>query len=320
MSENPDLGAIRVLTAPSLGARDLPGQFLLVDATAADDVYRVLAESGMSFASLFTGQDAVTLQREAPYLLDRSGEGMDLESAETTRLLVERDAAIGLVADCTMDELRRHLRRWLTVRLPENGGKVMFRMFDPHILAVFLMTLPAADAHAFFGPVAEFHLLRDGSHANYSLTPRARATEPTRFGVGTYYQITPAQMQTFEEVAGDTFKTDLFRFFRSVFPDAVARLDDASLRQQISLGIKDAERLGDVRPGTVLTVQAVRLLRPDIINNEWIWRQVLEKNELAGDPLMRGAILEAYLTSDFGSLEEREAYNAAIDRFWTGEY
>lgn len=172
------------------------------------------------------------------------------------------------------------------------------------------MALPAADASA------------SGRHAvgNQPIVGVPSGAGFSSRAEGEDLRIIPAQASALDTLPDDAFKREAFRFFRAVFPDRVASLDDAALGAQISLGMRDAARLGDQRRGTVLTVLAVRLLRPDIINSDRIWQQFMDQHELAGDPRMRGAILEAYLTSDFGSLAEREAYHAALDRFWTGDY
>lgn len=258
---------------------------------------------------------------EAPYIVDLGPNIDESESAdELKRLLMRENAVIGISADSDLDRMRRHFRKWLTVSLLENGEKVMFRFCDARIMAAFLTLLPAADASAFFGPVRSFHLYDSLGERVFELTPQAYATKPLRIAPGEYYRITPAQMHRFEEIAETQFKDDLFRFFRATFPKQLSHLADADLRRQIELGIADAERMGDTRPGSVLTVVAVRLLRPDIINSPYVWKEVMEANPLSGDPLMRAAILEAYLTSDFRSLQEREDYNAAIDRFWQGDF
>ncbi len=304
--------------APGRGAG---GRFLLVDASAGPEILATLSAQPFAYASLFHMADLTVLADEAPYIVDLGPDGAGDEAADALRQsLMRQNAAIGMSADGDLTLMRRHFRKWLTVRLPENREKVMFRFCDAHILAAFLMLLPAADAKAFFGPVRSFHLPTAQGERVFELGSRADATEPTRLGPGEYYQITPVQMQRFEEVTGARFKDDLFRFFRATFPDELRHLDDAALRRQIDLGIADADRMGDLRPGSVLTVEAVRLLRPDIIDDPHVWKEVMEKNALSGDPLMRAAILEAYLTSDFRSLQEREAYNAAIDRFWQGDF
>lgn len=302
-------------------AAQIGGNFWLIDASADTSISTLIAQAPFAYASLFRGMDTTVLQHEAPYILHLDTVDADSAAAQELRqVLIREDAVIGMSADCDLDGMRRHWRKWMTVRLPEKGEKAMFRFCDARIMSAFLMMLSASEAQAFFGPVRSIHLSDAQGQLVYTLAPEAQMVGTMRMAPGTYYQITPVQMQRFEEVTGDTFKSDLFRFFRTVFPQQVARLDDAALRRQIELGLQDAERMGDLRPGSVLTVEAVRLLRPDIINSEWVWKEVMEGNELSGDPLMRAAILEAYLTSDFRSLDEREAYNAAIDRFWRKDF
>ncbi len=60
--------------------------------------------------------------------------------------------------ECSLLELRKHFRRFLTVKLPDQK-KVLFRFYDPRVISTFLETTEKQDLSAFFGPVDSFCLI-----------------------------------------------------------------------------------------------------------------------------------------------------------------
>jgi hypothetical protein len=59
------------------------------------------------------------------------------------------------VADADLKTLRRHCRRFLTVQDP-SGDAVLFRYYDPRILAAFLPACNAEELTSFFGSVKAY--------------------------------------------------------------------------------------------------------------------------------------------------------------------
>ncbi|HET6229873.1 MAG TPA: DUF4123 domain-containing protein [Longimicrobiaceae bacterium] len=59
------------------------------------------------------------------------------------------------VADASLEELRRHFRRFLLVHSPE-GEQMYFRYYDPRVLAGFLPLCAGAEALELFGPVTSY--------------------------------------------------------------------------------------------------------------------------------------------------------------------
>lgn len=55
----------------------------------------------------------------------------------------------------TFDELFKHFRRFLTIQ-DEQGKKMYFRFYDPHVLKIFLPTCDDKQIIEFFGPVESF--------------------------------------------------------------------------------------------------------------------------------------------------------------------
>jgi hypothetical protein len=55
----------------------------------------------------------------------------------------------------TLEELRRHFRRFLKVK-DEAGATLIFRWYDPRVLRVYLPTCSASELHVLFGPVGMY--------------------------------------------------------------------------------------------------------------------------------------------------------------------
>jgi hypothetical protein len=62
---------------------------------------------------------------------------------------------IWLVSAAPFDEIRHHLRRFLCVQ-DEAGRRLLFRYYDPVVLARFLPTCTAAELTELFGPIDAF--------------------------------------------------------------------------------------------------------------------------------------------------------------------
>ena len=60
-----------------------------------------------------------------------------------------------MVSAAPFEEIRRHLRRFLRVK-DERGRRLLFRYYDPIVLAAFLPTCTAAELAEVFGPIDAF--------------------------------------------------------------------------------------------------------------------------------------------------------------------
>ncbi|MGH1368587.1 MAG: DUF4123 domain-containing protein [Maritimibacter sp.] len=86
--------------------------YALLDATSFDHLGSDLEASGLPFSSLFFGDDAVALREEAPYLVALSAE--DVKTwGEILRRARPPHAGMLCVTPASLDELRRHWKKWL---------------------------------------------------------------------------------------------------------------------------------------------------------------------------------------------------------------
>lgn len=143
---------------PSEPFRHLLGQhngplFALLDAARAPEVPARLVEFNVEHASLFAGEMGELLKDVAPYLAR-----CEQDSPLMQWLLEEGwgdSWGIFVSASLSLEELRRHFKRFLMVR-DEAGKKYYFRFYDPRVLRVFLPTCTPREAAMFFGRIRQF--------------------------------------------------------------------------------------------------------------------------------------------------------------------
>lgn len=128
--------------------------FCVLDAAADPTILGHLQRDPVpAMQSLYEGSAAQELAPWAPYLL-----ALPPDSTLLRTLLTEgwgKAWASYLTTHVPFNELRRHLRRFLMVRL-EDGPQVYFRFYDPRVLRDFLPTATHAELLHFFGPVQEW--------------------------------------------------------------------------------------------------------------------------------------------------------------------
>lgn len=122
--------------------------FAIIDACDAPAVPLRARDAGPERAvSLYRGRAEEDLWAVAPYLFRVDPELFDWISAE----LWSTSWGIFAVADTSLDAVRLHFRRFLTVRNPQ-GEPWYFRFYDPAVLPTFLATADAEQVIDFIGP------------------------------------------------------------------------------------------------------------------------------------------------------------------------
>ena len=115
----------------------LPSAHLVMDAARAPSLYGWLARSGLRYASLYSGTSAVTLQAQAPYLVE-----LPLGSPVAKDYLRAGwgfSAGIFVFSDLSFESLRIALKKKLVLRDP-HGQRNYFRFYDPRVAIAFLAT------------------------------------------------------------------------------------------------------------------------------------------------------------------------------------
>lgn len=134
--------------------------FALLDAARDPMVLALLLNCKEKYQSLYEGPKADQMMASAPYLAALPP-GSDL----LARLVQHgwgKSWGVYLTSKQPFDEVRKHLRRFLTVELEGKKDKVLFRFYDPRVLRVYLPTCTPEELAQFLGPVSLF-LMEDAS-------------------------------------------------------------------------------------------------------------------------------------------------------------
>lgn len=149
--------------------------FAILDACDMPAIPPKARALGERAVSLYAGSADEDHWAIAPYLVavDRATLDWMLHTVwnEPWGILIE--------ADATMETLRTHVRRFLTVRHPD-GRAVYFRFYDPRVLPVLLRHSSDAELTDFFGPVGAFGVAAPGATSLtwFALAAGLRATGP----------------------------------------------------------------------------------------------------------------------------------------------
>lgn len=149
--------------------------FAILDAARDPLVFLRIHECPDRKESLYEGERAAELAFVAPWLIELPHSSTFLE-----RLVGEgwgESWGVFLTCDRPFVEVRKHLRRFLTVEL-EGGDNVLFRFYDPRVLRVFLPTCDPRQRAEFFGPISRY--IAEGDDPDEALEFASAGDRPRR--------------------------------------------------------------------------------------------------------------------------------------------
>jgi hypothetical protein len=127
--------------------------YAVLDGARDPQIHALVSTGDLAWRSLYSGQLPAALLAVAPHLVELR------PNADLTRILLisgwGRAWGIWLVSSAPLDDVRRHLRRFLKVS-DERGRQLLFRYYDPIVLTAFLPTCTASELAELFGPIDAF--------------------------------------------------------------------------------------------------------------------------------------------------------------------
>lgn len=153
-AQHPETDSIKQKALEVLTRQNKP-LYALLDTARDNEILSLLSGSGCTFECLYGGAFAATMSDYAPYLVAVPADSPFLQA------LIDHgwgeSWGIFLSTDAELNALRRHLRRFLSVKLPD-GRQVLFRFYDPRVLRTFLPTCTGEELERFFGPIETYYL------------------------------------------------------------------------------------------------------------------------------------------------------------------
>jgi hypothetical protein len=142
--------------------------YAILDAARDPLVLAVLFQCGQEYQPLYEGPEGEKLSVVAPYLVRLPKDSPLLEVV--VRASWGKSWGVFLSSESPLADVRKHLRHFLMVKLPE-GKQVYFRFYDPRVLRAYLPTCTAEETGAFFGPIKYFLTEGEKSDAAVCFAP-----------------------------------------------------------------------------------------------------------------------------------------------------
>lgn len=127
--------------------------YAVLDGARDPRVRRAVEQSGLPYACLYAGALPEVMLEIAPWLVKLTPDAP--LNAELLDVGWRESWGIFVLANASLEELRRHFRRFLKVR-DEAGRSMIFRFYDPRVMRVYLPTCNAGELAFVFGPVSMF--------------------------------------------------------------------------------------------------------------------------------------------------------------------
>ncbi len=251
--------------------------YALLDAARDPAVLACLRASGEPFESLYAGRRGRQLAEVAPHLALASPGGAILDAM--AREGWGRSWGVFLVAPAPLAEVRRHLRRFLTVET-EDGEALSFRFYDPRVMRPFLASATDDELRSFFGPITALLVEDDPAGATLLSFERTGEAIPAPAPPWDLPRIRDAQQAAFSRARVDGFVP------RAAGPRGGARGHRA--RATVGAAAARAGRWGIAAPGEIdRYLDLVAALGPGFDERLPWARAILAREELAAEHKLR---------------------------------
>ncbi len=141
--------------------------YAVLDGAAIPGLLNQLNRFQAEFVCLYRGELAADMATMAPYLAVLPP---DAEVTHWLLGLVGRYPGIFMRTKASMQEMRQHLRKLLTVYDAESKP-VYFRYYDPRVLRVYLPSCHREESAMMFGPVSHFFAENESGHQLLKFSP-----------------------------------------------------------------------------------------------------------------------------------------------------
>ncbi len=225
----------------------LPGErFAVVDGALVDGLTAKLAAWGISGVALYLEAGEPTAVESGPFLAALPSEA---KLRSLLRLVGEDAAPVFWSWPAGFLALRRHLRTLNVVEIPNEDRKdedqpahetVIFRHWDPNVLAPLLPVLTAGQRSRFLGR-SEALVFDASDYSGLVSAHRPEALPPAPRGM---LRFTPEQMAALGARREEASRRRIAEYLREVAPQHTARMSDPELAAAVLRYEKEAKDFG----------------------------------------------------------------------------
>lgn len=293
-SEEPALSAAASKLFAAVKGASAEPLFAVVDGGQYGDLPHLLRVQGLTGRSLFLDHADVDIEAASGWLVPLGGE------ADLKTLLEVSDEKCGSLVlwSCPLGEaaLHRHLRTINIVRIPSEAipddepgevadadagtekptkpafGNVLFRHYDPDVMASLLPLLDEAQFARMFGPATRIVMYSEG-HGGLRAAPRPDDLPIAPRGP---LQISAEQIEDLELVMAEARDARVASYLRNVAPDAALEMDSHQLSHFVAESSASGKELG-------LTTERAQ--------GFWAYMMLNSKGKIAKDGTVRDYII-----------------------------
>lgn len=150
--------------------------YMIVDAAQNEEIYQRIQSCRLPYTCLYDGEKTPeAIQKVAPYLV-RVKESNDFVAWCIEKGLYNNWLIFFSAQNKSLPELRRHFKK-LTFVKTETGKKLLFRFYDPRVLAAYLPTCNEIEARFVLGNLEQLWIFnsadglsRNGEIGKYKLS------------------------------------------------------------------------------------------------------------------------------------------------------
>ena len=292
--EEPALSAAALKLVDAVKRSPAEPLFAVVDGARYGNLPDLLKIQGLTGRSLFLDHADAEIEAASGWLVPLSDE------ADLKKLLEVSDESCGSLVlwFCPLGEtaLHRHLRTINIVRIPSESipedepekasdaeadtdkparpafGNVLFRHYDPDVIASLLPLLDEAQFARLFGPATRIVMYSEG-HGGLRAAPRPDDLPIAPRGP---LQISAEQIEDLELVMAEARDARVASYLRNVAPDAALEMDDHTLARFVAQSNASGGELG-------LTTERAQ--------GFWAYMMLNSKGKIAKDETVREYII-----------------------------
>lgn len=196
--------------------------YLLLDGAQIDELMPTLylLEPEPEFYQLYDGTRYSELAEAGPVLVaTRESSALSYHFKQYW----SGTAGVSLEARVPADDLIQHLRSMVHVSV-SGGAVVLFRFYDPRILALWLVDMSEPRLSEVLGPVDRFHLPMKGEGYSHS---GAESGNVQRYADTPWLHLSGDQLDRLNQAKRDVFEQSLLKHVDTWFPDCLASASEA---------------------------------------------------------------------------------------------
>lgn len=191
-------------------------RFAIVDGANVEGLMAILADLDPPHSCLYLEPVQAELVAIAPYLIQLN------EEVDTWLLTLESHWGIYLTSTENLQAMRKHLRKYLQVQLPDEEKPVFFRFYDPRNIWDLTEVLSDWELHNFLGPIDTIETLVEQQQRSDNFLARRKAYPRDSSSKAKMLRLDNAHMEKFNAI----YEARYIKKLNTLFPSLLSKREN----------------------------------------------------------------------------------------------